>query len=88
MSPTMLITLTVVEIVALVVVLAIYLIKVARHLRSIADTLAKVTFGVRAVESQVGVVGPGVTKINKTLEEIAAALPGVAGKAEKLASRN
>ncbi len=62
MSTTLLVTPTVIEIVALVAVLALYLIAVARHLRSIADTLAKITFGVRAVEQQVGVVGPGSPK--------------------------
>lgn len=88
MSTTLLITLTVIEIVALVVVLAAYLIAVARRLRSIADTLAKITFGVRAVEAQVGVIGPGVTKVNQTLGEIAGALPGIAAKAEQVANRS
>lgn len=88
MSTTVLVTLTVIEIVALVVVLAFSLVGVARHLRSIADTLAKITFGVRAVEQQVGVIGPGVTKVNQTLEEIAGALPGIAAKAEQLADRS
>lgn len=86
MSATVLITLTVVEIVLLVVVLAIYLILVTRHLRSIASTLAKVTFGVRAVEQQCSVIGPGVTQVNATLKEIADALPGIALKAEKLSA--
>lgn len=88
MSTTLLVTLTVIEIVLLVVVLAGYLVAISRHFRSIADTLAKITFGVRAVEQQVGVVGPGVTKVNQTLEEIAGALPGIAEKAEKLANRS
>lgn len=88
MSTTLLVVFTVVEIVALVVVLALYLVVVAHHVRSIADTLAKITFGVRAVEQQVGVVGPGVTKVNQTLEEIAAALPGIAAKAETVANRS
>lgn len=87
MSTTLLVTLTVIEIVALVVVLAIYLIALARHFRSIANTLAKLTFGVRAVEQQVGVIGPGVTKVNQTLEEIAGALPAIAEKAERVANR-
>ncbi len=88
MSTTLLVTLTVIEIVILVGVLAVYLILVAKHLRSIRATLAKITFGVRAVEQQVGVVGPGVTKVNQTLEEIAGALPGIAAKAENLAGRS
>lgn len=88
MSTTVLVTLTVIEIVALVGVLAFYLVAIARHLRSVADTMAKITFGVRAVEQQVGVIGPGVTKVNQTLEEIAGALPGIAAKAEQVADRS
>lgn len=88
MSTTLLVTLTVIEIVALVAVLAFFLILIARHLRSVADSLAKITFGVRAVEQQVSVVGPGVTKVNQTLEEIAGALPGIAAKAEAVADRS
>ncbi|MBA3306297.1 MAG: hypothetical protein H0U25_10285, partial [Thermoleophilaceae bacterium] len=42
--------LTVVEIVALVVILAIYLLVVASQLRSISAKLAEITWGARAVE--------------------------------------
>lgn len=81
----MLVVLTLIEIVALIVILAIYLTIVSRHLRSIASTLAKVTFGVRAVEQQLEVIGPGVGRVNQILEETASALPGIAEKAERLA---
>ncbi|HVM35330.1 MAG TPA: hypothetical protein VM784_08305 [Actinomycetota bacterium] len=87
MSFRMLMFLTILEIVALVVVLAIYLSLVSKHLRSIAATLAKVTFGVRAVEQQLNVIGPGVGKVNQILEETAGALPGIAEKAERLAAK-
>ena len=86
MSVATLVILTILEVVALVVVLAIYLTLVSRHLRSIASSLAKVTFGVRAVEQQVSVIGPGVGKVNETLEDIAGALPGIAENAERLAA--
>lgn len=87
MSFRLLMTLTIIEILALVIVLAIYLTLVSKHLRSIAATLAKVTFGVRAVEQQVGVIGPGVGRVNQLLQETASALPGVADKAERLAAK-
>lgn len=87
MSIGTLVTLTVLEIVALVLALAVYLVLISKHLRSIASTLAKVTFGVRAVEQQVSTIGPGVGQINSTLEEIARVLPGLAQKADSLAAR-
>ena len=87
MSTRLLVTLTVLEILALVLALAVYLIMVAKRLRSIAATLAKVTFGVRAVEQQVSVIGPGVNQMNGTLEELSRVLPGLADRAERLASR-
>lgn len=82
-----LVLLTVLEILALVGVLALYLIAVTRRLRSIAANLARVAFGVRAVEVQTDVIGPGVTAANRTLADIRSTLPGLAEKAERLASR-
>ena len=87
MSFSLLVTLTVLEIIVFVAALGTFLYLISRHLRSIAATLGKVTFGVRAVEQQCSVIGPGVTQVNRTLEEIAGALPGVAEKAEALAGR-
>lgn len=87
MSYTLLMTLTIIEIVALVVVLASYLILLTRRLESIAHSLSRVTWGVRAVEVEVSAVGPAVQDINGTLTELTEdLLPGVAAKAEKLAS--
>ena len=76
--------LTVVEIVALVVVLAIYLLVVASQLRSITSTLAEVAWGARAVERQLRAVGSNVDQVNWSLEEIAQTLPGVVDKAERM----
>lgn len=87
MSYTTLMTLTVLEVVALVVVLAIFLVLLTRRLQSIADSLAKVAWGVRAVETEVGAVGPAVDDINRLLAELTEELfPGVADKAERLLS--
>ena len=82
---TLLITLTVVEIALVVSVLAFYLIRISRSLYMSAQHLAKVTFGVRAVETQCASIGPSVTRINEQLEGISAALSGVADRAESLA---
>ena len=81
----LLITLTVVEIALVVTVLAFYLIRISRSLYMSAKHLAKVTFGVRAVETQCASIGPSVTRINEQLEGIAGALSGVADRAESLA---
>lgn len=83
---TLLIALTVVEILALVLVLALYVNAVIARLRSVADTLAKVAFGVRAVEVQVASLGPSLDRINGVATRIAdQALPSVARKAEQRA---
>lgn len=83
----LLVTLTVIEIVSLVLVLAFFLAKISRLLRSIAATLAKVTFGVRAVDQQCANIAPAVTQVNRGLQDISNALPGIASKAETLVAR-
>lgn len=85
MSQPMLITLTVSEIVALVAVLALFLILIAGQLRSIADTLGHVARGASTIEEHVRQVGPGAGQINETLSAIVGALPGIAQEAEALA---
>lgn len=86
MSESLLTVISVVEVVALVVVLAIYLLVVATQLRSISSTLAEVAFGARAVERQLRAVRSNVGQINWALEEIAGTLPGVVDKAERMGS--
>lgn len=71
---TLLIVLTLVEVVLLVVVLAFYLIRIAASLRHVSQTLGLVTFGVRAIERQTEPLGPVVTDINGALGQIAGAL--------------
>lgn len=85
MSVTLLVVLTVIEIVALVAVLAVYVVLVTRRLRSVAGNLARVAFGVRAVETQVKVIEPAALRVNAALQDMSAALPGIAQKAERLA---
>ncbi|MDQ6605254.1 MAG: hypothetical protein M3Z06_01745 [Actinomycetota bacterium] len=85
MSQTLLIILSVAEIVALVVVLAAFLLVISGQLRSIVATLHEVTWGAHAVERQLLAVRPNVSKINWALEEIAGTVPVAADKAERLA---
>lgn len=85
MSQPMLITLTVSEIVVLVVVLALFLILIAGRLRSVADLLGHVARGASTIEEHVRQVGPGAGRINQTLSEIVGALPSIAQEAEALA---
>ncbi len=77
--------LTVVEIAGLVVVLAIYLSVIARLLNSISANLARITFGVRAVETQCAVIGPAVDRINGNLVDVNNDLTRAAAAAETLA---
>ncbi len=84
---TLLIALTVLEILLIIAVLAVYLSAIARRLESVAASLAKVAFGMRAIESQTASIGPSVTRLNEELEAIVGALPGIAQKAERLADR-
>lgn len=81
---TLLVILTVAEIVIVVGALAIYLVLISKSLERISQNLAKVTFGVRAIETQCSSIGPSVTRVNEQLNVIAGALEGVAVKAETL----
>ncbi|MDP3984188.1 MAG: hypothetical protein Q8Q52_04180 [Acidimicrobiia bacterium] len=85
---TWLVVLTVFEVLLLVGVLAGYLIAIARRLESISGNLAKVSFGVRAIETQAGAIGPSVVRLNEELKAITGALPGIAAKAEQVAARS
>jgi uncharacterized protein YoxC len=79
------VVLTVLDILFLVVILVIYLNWVARLLNSISATLGKVTFGVRAVETQCAVIGPAVKQVNANLAAAAGNLEQSAVAAERLA---
>ncbi|MCA1671615.1 MAG: hypothetical protein LC799_05240 [Actinobacteria bacterium] len=85
MSTGLLVILTVVEIVALVVVLALFVILITRRLRSVANTLGQVSGGViRSIQGDVCLVGAGAAILNRKLNAIAGALPAIAEKAESL----
>lgn len=73
-----LVALTLAEVLLLVGVLAGYLVAIAVRLRSISNTLAQVTFGVRAIETQTAPIGPHLRDINGALGQVAGALQDVA----------
>jgi len=85
---TLLITLTVIEILLVVAALVYYLIQISKSLHNTSRFLGKITFGVRAVETQCSTIGPSVTKINEQLVTISGALGGVADRAEAIADRS
>ncbi len=76
--------LTLVEIVLVVAALAWYLSRISRSLRNSSASLSRVTFGVRAIETQCASIGPNVVKVNGQLGVIAGALDGIATQAEAL----
>lgn len=82
---TLRVVLTIFEIAMLVGTLASFLNVVAKQLNRISATLAKITFGVRAVETQCAVIGPAVERINGNLADAAGALNEAAAQAERLA---
>jgi hypothetical protein len=88
MSTALLVTLTVIEIVALVVVLALFVILITHRLRSIANALRQVSVGIiRPIQGNVFLVGAGAAILNRKLNAIAGALPPITQKAEALASQ-
>ncbi len=79
-----LIALSFVEIAVFVVVVALYLMKLASSLEHSRANLGKVSTGVRAVEGHCAPIGPVVTKVNDQLRVIAdefATLAKLAGTA-------
>lgn len=80
---TLLIVLTVVEILILVAVLAVYLVALHRRLRTINSLLAKIAFGVRAVETQTASIGPSVVDLNGRLTSTMAVMGPLIEKAER-----
>lgn len=84
---TLRIAVTVIEIVLLVAILGWFLARIARLLVAISATAGKIAFGVRAVESQVTVIGPTTERLNATLADVAGRLNQAAEQAERLAGR-
>ncbi len=85
-KPGVLITLSVLEIVALVAVLAFFLLVLSRMLRHVASNLHQVSSGVAAIEGHLTILG-AVPSVNDNLDAIAAALPVVARTANAKATR-
>lgn len=69
---------TVVVSLVIAAALAFYLIRVVILLRSINDTLGKVTFGVRSIAHRTAPLGELLTPIKTDLEAVADTLDGVA----------
>lgn len=82
---TLRVFLTVLEIVLFVAVLGWFLNRITLQLVSVNRTLAKITFGVRAVETQCYAIGPAADRINANLASAAAGLENAASRAERLA---
>lgn len=81
----LLIALTVVEVVLVLSVLLGHLLLVRDSLRSTTKLLARTAFGVRAIETQVGSIGPDVRRINAALEDLGDAAPRIADGVDQLA---
>lgn len=82
---TLRVFLTVFEIALLVGVLATFLNIVAKQLNRISANLARIAWGVRAVETMCGVIGPAVDRINGNLVDVNNDLTRAAAAAETLA---
>jgi len=88
MSTELLVVLTVIDILALVVVLALFVIMITRRLRSIANALGQVSgVVIGAIQGDVFLIGAGAAILNRKLNAIANALPAIAAKAESLPSK-
>ena len=85
-KPSVLIALSVLEIVALVAVLAFFLLVLSKMLRHIASNLHQVSSGVSAIEGSLTILG-AVPSVNDNLDAIAGALPVVARTANAKAKR-
>lgn len=85
---SLLILLTVADIVALVVVLAFYLFWVSSLLNRIADNLGEVSAMVPEVIGHAETIVPDLQHANRTLGTISGALPLLYGLAEKILAKS
>jgi len=81
----LLVTLTIAEIALVAIVLVYYLVRIAASLRRTSVLLGKVSFGVRAIETQTSVIGPSVLTVNAQLGGISGALAELARLADAAA---
>jgi len=70
----LLVVLTLLEIAVVLAAIVYYLLRIAASLRRTSVLLGKVTFGVRAIETQCSSIGPAVVTVNGQLEGIKAGL--------------
>lgn len=77
----LLVVLTLLEIAVVLGVLVGYIVAIARSLRRTSQSLAKVSFGVRAIETQCQAIGPSVGLLNERLEIVGDALASLTGMA-------
>lgn len=77
MSSRLLVTLTVVEILALVGVLAFFLVVLTKLLTRVAHNLHMVAAGVSSIEGHLTILA-AVPMVNRTLDDIVGALPVIA----------
>ena len=85
MSTPVLITLTVVEILALVGVLAFFLIVLAKLLGRVGTNLHMLAAGVSSIEGHLTILA-AVPMVNRTLDDIVGALPVIAKTAHTKAN--
>ena len=85
-SSRTLVTLSVIEIVALVAVLAFFLVVLTKLLGKVGGNLHSVACGVQSIEGHLTILA-AVPMVNKTLDEIGGALPIVAQVAAAKAAR-
>ncbi len=75
--------------VAFFTVLAVYLVLIARTLEAIGGRptsyLAKIRLGVRAIESETGMLAPQVTRLNESATALLGGLQAVAGHLQRTA---
>ena len=83
----MYIAVTVAEGALLIMVLAFALMRVRRRLVAIASGLATLGSSLGGIERDLRILDVVVPQINAPLAAIAAAMPGIAGKAEVIAPR-
>lgn len=81
---TTLVVLTVIAVVALITVLAIYLYWVGALLTRVADNLGDANERVKIIVGHAALIGPGVKHINETGVTVATALPLLYGLAEQI----
>lgn len=81
----LLIILTIVEILLVLGVLLGHLVAIRDSLRNTSKLLARTAFGVRAIETQAGGIGPSVARINAALDELATTAPRLADGVDRLA---